>query len=189
MTTHSKIELRALARRTLARLTEKDLQYRSAQLTERLALFIEQNFPNAQLIATFAALPSEPDLSLLPHLLSNRDWAFPLVRGPGDMTFHRVDDSSQLKPGAYQIPSPSPSKHPQVSPKDIDLVLVPGLAFTFQGQRLGQGAGFYDRFLATIPLTPSLGVSFQSQLIPQLPTEPHDKVMQGIVTETQQRLC
>lgn len=72
----------------------------------------------------------------------------------------------------------------------IDLVVVPGLAFSPRGERLGQGGGWYDRFLAGLSTRPVgeraaiVGVCFIEQLVDDLPTEPHDVRMGTVVTET-----
>jgi 5-formyltetrahydrofolate cyclo-ligase len=74
---------------------------------------------------------------------------------------------------------------PTLAPADLDAVLVPGLAFDPHGHRLGRGAGFYDRFLPTLP--PSaliIGLAFDLQIVDHVPTDPHDHAMTIIVTES-----
>ncbi len=71
-----------------------------------------------------------------------------------------------------------------VEPTWPDLVIVPGLAFTADGGRLGQGGGWYDRFLSRIrPDCTTVGVCFVEQLLDALPTEPHDIAVDHVVTE------
>ena len=103
------------------------------------------------------------------------------------LTFWALDDFSQLAPGHWGILEPLPSvradPHRQLHPvEDLDLVVVPGVAFTEGGARLGNGAGYYDRFLSD---TNSLrvAVAFECQIRPELPTGPHDLPMDIIVTE------
>ena len=70
-------------------------------------------------------------------------------------------------------------------PMAVDVVIVPGVAFTPDGARLGQGGGWYDRFLARVrPDCTSVGVGFDPQIVDVLPTEPHDVRLDGIVTES-----
>jgi 5-formyltetrahydrofolate cyclo-ligase len=64
-----------------------------------------------------------------------------------------------------------------------DLVVVPGLAFTRDGRRLGQGGGWYDRFLARTRC-PKVGVCFDVQVVAELPVEDHDVVVDVVVTES-----
>jgi 5-formyltetrahydrofolate cyclo-ligase len=87
-----------------------------------------------------------------------------------------VRSLDQLKPAAFGLREPDPQQTEQIDPHGLDLVIVPGLAFTARGDRLGRGAGYYDRFLATLP--PRVGtvaLAFACQMREQLPTEPHDR--------------
>lgn len=66
-----------------------------------------------------------------------------------------------------------PEDEPAPDPAVIDLIVVPGLAFTIAGDRLGQGGGWYDRFLVEVDC-PTVGVCFSEQLVGDVPTESHD---------------
>lgn len=69
-------------------------------------------------------------------------------------------------------------------PSRIDVVVVPALAFTAEGHRLGQGGGWYDRFLVRIPSRVlTIGVGFAEQVVDELPVEPHDVPLDVIVTD------
>jgi 5-formyltetrahydrofolate cyclo-ligase len=71
-----------------------------------------------------------------------------------------------------------------VDPSWPDVVIVPGLAFTAGGDRLGQGGGWYDRFLAGVrPDCTTIGVCFSEQVVDAIPTEGHDVVMDHVVTD------
>lgn len=70
---------------------------------------------------------------------------------------------------------------PPVPLSEVDFVIVPGLAFTAEGVRLGYGAGFYDRFLPQLSV-PNAGVCFTEQLVDELPTEPHDVRVQQVIS-------
>jgi 5-formyltetrahydrofolate cyclo-ligase len=64
------------------------------------------------------------------------------------------------------------------------VILVPGVAFTRAGQRLGRGGGYYDRLLSALPAKAvRLGVCFELQIVDELPSEPHDMRVDGVVTE------
>ncbi len=69
-------------------------------------------------------------------------------------------------------------------PRTIDVVIVPGTAFTRDGDRLGQGGGWYDRFLRSVrPDCVTIGVAFAPQVMAELPVEPHDVRLDHVVTE------
>ena len=71
-----------------------------------------------------------------------------------------------------------------VDPSWPDVVIVPGLAFTRSGRRLGQGGGWYDRFLVGVrDDCTTIGVCFREQLVDELPTEPHDIAVDHVVTD------
>lgn len=131
-------------------------------------------FRKAPVVAIFHPTGTEPDL--LPLLaLPNKTFLFPLCHADRSLTWHRPDRLQSWRPSGYGILEPDPAIDPPVPVSDIDLVIVPGLAFTNHGDRLGHGAGFYDRFLATLPLElATVGICFTCQIFPYLPVEAHD---------------
>ncbi|MGR8948761.1 MAG: 5-formyltetrahydrofolate cyclo-ligase [Gammaproteobacteria bacterium] len=76
----------------------------------------------------------------------------------------------------------SPSKVPVNG--EIDIAIVPGLGFTRAGARLGYGGGYYDRWFEKHPTTKRVALCFEAQLVDDLPTEPHDREMDTIITES-----
>lgn len=89
-------------------------------------------------------------------------------------------DASDLVPGPYGIAQPAPDA-PAVTP---DLLFVPLVGFTANGQRLGQGGGHYDRWLAAHPNVPAIGLAWDAQLVAALPIEQHDRPLTAVVTPT-----
>lgn len=73
---------------------------------------------------------------------------------------------------------------PRLEPVVPDVVVVPLLAFTTRGERLGQGGGHYDRWLAANPLVPAIGLAWDCQIADALPTEAHDRHLAAVVTPT-----
>jgi len=77
-----------------------------------------------------------------------------------------------------------PEDEPPPDPLTVDVVIVPGTAFTPDGHRLGQGGGWYDRFLGTVrPDCVTIGVAFAPQILDELPVEPHDVRLHVVVTD------
>ncbi|MCJ2181631.1 5-formyltetrahydrofolate cyclo-ligase [Novosphingobium sp. 1949] len=89
-------------------------------------------------------------------------------------------DESQLSPGPYRMPQPAASA-PFAAP---EVVIVPLIAFTEAGHRLGQGGGHYDRWLAAHPGTRAIGLAWDCQLAEDLPIESHDQPLSAVVTPT-----
>ena len=100
-----------------------------------------------------------------------------------------TDLDSQIAPGHYGIREPKPQlvAIQQVIQKAV--WLVPGLAFTESGARLGRGAGYYDRLFTQFPQGKRIGIAWEMQLLPEIPQEPWDLPMDYIVTETRTIDC
>lgn len=112
------------------------------------------------------------------------DWASrlmtPALLAPGEATEIRY----------YDVPEPTAGAM-AVTPEEIDMVLVPGLAFDRERRRLGRGAGFYDRFLESelgsrSPGSPTVtvGLAFDAQVVDRAPAEPHDRPVDVVATES-----
>ncbi|MDH3999570.1 MAG: 5-formyltetrahydrofolate cyclo-ligase, partial [Desulfuromonadales bacterium] len=72
-----------------------------------------------------------------------------------------------------------------VSLEDISVMVVPGIAFDLSGHRLGYGRGFYDRVLhSASTLTATVGFAYDFQVVPMLPSQPHDQPLSHLVTES-----
>ena len=96
----------------------------------------------------------------------------------------KVEDleSGSLRRGPMDIREPCGVS--LVSPRDVALWIVPGLAFTRDGFRLGYGGGWYDRLLSKAsPSAPRIGVAYSFQIVDSLPVEPHDIMLTGVVDE------
>ena len=121
-------------------------------------------------------------------LASGKVTAFPKSGENGIMTFHKVTDLSQLSDGKYGIKEPDTSlPFPEITADTV--CIVPGLAFTEKGGRLGYGGGFYDRFLAAHPGVCRIALAYEGMLTAELPLMPHDLRVDIIVTEERTVLC
>lgn len=138
-------------------------------------------------VAGFVAVRSELDPA--PALSEARRRgarvAFPRVADEARprLRFHLADDAD-LRPGRFGIPAPG-AEQAEVTADDIDLVLVPGLAFDANGGRLGFGGGYYDEFLeATAHKRPCVvGLGYDFQVVDGCPTEPRDQRVDCVVTD------
>ncbi|MBI4706802.1 MAG: 5-formyltetrahydrofolate cyclo-ligase [Candidatus Omnitrophica bacterium] len=91
-----------------------------------------------------------------------------------------LDEHATLKKGPYGVREPALKKH--TSLRDLDLVIVPGLAFDKKGNRLGRGKGCYDRFLSKLSEhTHSIGLAFGFQILPSVPTTEHDVTVKRVI--------
>jgi 5-formyltetrahydrofolate cyclo-ligase len=97
------------------------------------------------------------------------------------MSFHELKQFTQLESVYYGLLEPIEALTKQVERVEIDLLIVPGLAFTNEGYRLGFGGGYYDRFLTDYKGS-TVSLAFPSQLKEKLPIEKHDIPVQKIIT-------
>jgi 5-formyltetrahydrofolate cyclo-ligase len=142
-------------------------------------------FHRAKGIGAFASTPGE--INTYPILegvlgLGKKLYLPKVAKDKTHFDYHLVHDFKNLATGPFGILEP-PGNHP-ADWEEIDLALVPGLAFDLRGHRLGFGKGFYDRVLPLLKktvLTVGLGYSFQ--IVDQVPNEPHDVLLKAILTE------
>jgi 5-formyltetrahydrofolate cyclo-ligase len=136
-----------------------------------------------RVIALYAGSADEadPSAAAAPLAAAGCRVVWPRVAAPARLAFHS-GVFSELRPGFRGIAEPPPDA-PAVAWEDIDLALIPGLAFTADGQRLGQGGGFYDRLLGTAPRPFALGIAYAAQVLADLPAEAHDQPVDRAVTE------
>ncbi|MEZ5125181.1 MAG: 5-formyltetrahydrofolate cyclo-ligase [Thermoleophilia bacterium] len=146
----------------------------------------------AHTVMGFASFGSEIDTStLLDSLLAcGKQLCLPRVLGPRTMAAHViVNPRADLKPGAWDIPEPTPDR-PVVDPAAIDVMVVPGVAFDVQGHRYGYGGGFYDSFLPhTRAGVPRVALAFELQVVDHLDCEAHDLTVDIVVTEERVLRC
>jgi 5-formyltetrahydrofolate cyclo-ligase len=162
-------------RQRLKQLSQNERNTRSLRICEKLHPF----FSGKKSLALFAPTLTEPDLDLLWDLgqLEYHLVSYPRCEGNA-LSFRPILAPSELAPGRFGIREPAPGP----SLDQFDLIVVPGLAFTAEGSRLGRGAGFYDRFLSTIPgATVKIGVCFEFQRLSEIPHESHDAKMDAVV--------
>lgn len=106
----------------------------------------------------------------------------PCVDGD-DLLLRRYTGSDSLQPGPqFGIPEPTGPVFDELD--KIDMIIVPGVAFDRQNNRMGRGRGFYDRLLKTTPNAVKVGVAFSFQLFDTIPTEPFDVPMNLVVVES-----
>lgn len=96
-----------------------------------------------------------------------------------------TDLKNGIQYGAYNIREPKPECSPAINIKDLDVVIVPAVAYDKNCYRLGYGGGFYDRFLENLRKDAvTIGIAFDLQIFDEVPKEPHDAQLDYIVTES-----
>ncbi|MEY8390778.1 5-formyltetrahydrofolate cyclo-ligase [Lachnospiraceae bacterium 45-W7] len=162
-----------------AALSESEVSLWSEKICEILQR--QPCFQKAEKICFYYPLGNE--VNLLPlaaaALAQGKQTAFPRVDGD-HMDFYQVNSLTEFVPGTFGVMEPVGRE--KISAEQ-GLVFVPGLVFDGAGGRMGYGKGYYDRYFARCPECCKLGVCYEMQLIPQVPCDRNDVLMDGVVTE------
>jgi 5-formyltetrahydrofolate cyclo-ligase len=145
-------------------------------------------FQQATTVLTFLAFGNEIDLNSLIERWPEKQWLVPrVVEGsdlsPGQKPYLMIHpyDPTRLVRHRFGMLEPD-SSMPSIDPTDVDLVLVPGVAFDRRGGRIGYGGGFYDRLLPLANQSTHVGVTFEELMFASIPMEPWDCRVEWIVT-------
>ena len=154
-------------------------QLRSAELRQMLAPLL---CDNPLCVAIYAPLPHEVNLLPLMQEYPQHRYVFPLCLPEHRLRFHVIESiAADMEPGAMGILAPA-AHTTSVAPEEIDLLIVPGVAFTRDGNRLGYGGGYYDRFIPLCTRARVVALAFREQLVDRLPAEPHDLPIPQLIT-------
>jgi 5-formyltetrahydrofolate cyclo-ligase len=93
------------------------------------------------------------------------------------------DFAKELEVGSYGILEPKEEYQRLIQPDELDVILVPGVGFDYQRNRIGYGGGYYDRLLAEIPEVETIALAFEEQLVANIKTSSHDCKVNQIITE------
>jgi 5-formyltetrahydrofolate cyclo-ligase len=100
------------------------------------------------------------------------------------------DFEKELEPGAFHVPEPREEYIRPVAPEEVDLFILPGVAFDKKGNRLGFGGGYFDKLLKqTKRGALFLGLAFEDQIVDRIPQAPHDIPVHMVVTEERVIRC
>ena len=139
----------------------------------------------AKTVFSYLSMPEEADLSALHEWLLDRNCtvAFPVTQADGIMQAYAPDRPWRFEFGPFGIRAPIPAESELIPPEEIDLVLVPCVAFDSGCRRLGHGGGYYDRYLTRCPNAVRIGVAFETQRLPEIVCGGLDVPMHAFVTE------
>lgn len=179
-----KKEIRNKIKALRSMLSELERESAAAEVFARLEATAA--FQMADRILMYHSLPDElSTLSFLRKWKNDKRFFLPRVNGVNlDILPY---DESRLELGSFHIEEPQGDT--LVDPDEIELIVVPAVAYDRSGNRLGRGKGFYDRLLATTRAT-KIGVGYEFQLLDSLPAEEHDVPMDMVITQhTTIRVC
>lgn len=173
-----KREIRRKIKALRTMLTEMEKRSAAQEVFDRLEKTAA--FLLADKILMYHSLPDELFThEFLSKWASRKHFFLPRVNGV-DLEILPYEES-RLELGSFHIEEPTGSN--TIDPSEIELIVVPAVAYDRKGNRLGRGKGFYDRLLKSTKAT-KIGVGYEFQLYDELPTEPHDVGMDMVITQS-----
>lgn len=137
-------------------------------------------------IMLYLAMPDEPHLErVIAHALAaGKTLCVPHMRETrGLMDAAIIANLDDLVVGQFNLLTPNPATLKLLDPSELDLIIVPGVAFDKDGRRLGMGAGYYDRFLPKANKAELIGAAWAAQILEKVPTDDHDRPVNYLITE------
>lgn len=153
------------------------------EVSDAILARLEQNplFQEASCLLFYHSLPDEVQTAkFLQKWHPHKRFILPVVEG--DHLLLREYDPANMQTESFGIAEPQGDLFE--NPEQIDLAIIPGMAFDRKGNRLGRGKGYYDRLLPSIK-APKIGIAFSWQLLEEIPIEPFDETIDAILTETE----
>lgn len=178
-----KTEIRKLGKKGRAGVQGEAREAYQKRICERIRESAE--YQSAHSILSYQAFGSEVCLTQLNEwaVKDGKTLAYPYCTDKTTMIALIPDEKDGWGEDLYGIAVPLPDKSTLLEPADIDLVLAPLVAFDENANRTGMGAGVYDRFLPKCTQAKILGVAFEAQKMPEVPTDEHDVTLSAVITE------
>lgn len=177
----TKTELRQHILKKRLPLTDQQVANLSSKITRKVLGLKE--FKNSRIFAIYLPIHNEVETkSIIDHLLKNkRNIYLPTFdQKTNDYKLSKFSTWQNLVSGPYEILQPNDTE--SISPLSVDVALIPGVAFSKSGVRLGYGKGVYDRLFHNAKAL-KIGLAYQFQIIDEIPKEEHDLLMDVVVTE------
>jgi len=186
---NSKSALRKKMKLTISELSMSVREEKDKRISHWLKLFIADylrknlSTQNQSILNLGVYSPLKDEVSWQGAIagLSSIELSYPSFESPGVMVFRQASLKEELEvTSSFGVPIGAP---PNTSPVRIpDICLIPGLSFSKEGERLGRGKGYYDRYLEGFSGV-KIGIAYSEQMQAVLPREEHDELLDGVVTD------
>lgn len=179
--------LRASILERRSSMTQEELDAKSAQILDQL--IHTPLLDNAKTVMIFMDFKDEVRTAgIIEHLWkTGKTPVVPRVNKKADrLDLYSIHSFDDLVRSAYGILEPPKDREPDIQPSDLDLILSPGVVFDVLGNRIGYGAGYYDKLLPHVRTECVVcGIAYDLQIVPngQIPVEPHDIPLDYLITE------
>ena len=172
----------------LRRLNPSEKKIKSLIIQERaIELILNKKLIN---LLSYMCFKTEVETKFLNNFLINNkiNLSIPRVLN-NEICFYLIRSlKNDVEIGNYGIYEPK-SELKKTDYNNIDIAIIPGVAFDLNGYRLGYGKGFYDRFLSKYEQLIKIGLAFECQIVENIPVEKHDKKMDYLITENNIIVC
>lgn len=169
-----KQELRKQARVQRSLLSDEERVMKSNEIVDQIVPLLE----GKKTIGIYIPMKDEVDVTSLMFLYPTL--GVPKVRNQDDIDFFLIHGVEELEVGTFSILEPTSTIW--MAPEDFDTIIVPLVAFDEDKNRIGQGKGYYDRYLTQTKAI-KIGVAFEAQKVESFKAEEHDVLLDYIVTE------
>ncbi len=182
--TNMKREIRSLIQKKRKKMTVSEVIEKSGRIKNRL--FSMKEFQNAKTILFYISYDNEVNThEMVQESLQQKKH---LIVPVSDVKTHSIICSTLLKwddlaIGAYDILEPRKDCIEKIAPESIDLMILPGIAFDCEGNRIGHGKGYYDRLLENNLQAHRFGLAFELQIVEKIPSTKYDRKVEKIITE------
>jgi 5-formyltetrahydrofolate cyclo-ligase len=178
----SKSKIRSKALKFRKSLSQSGRALRDARIAANLESL--DCFQKARHILFFWSVEGETDThALIDKMIEEKQLYLPVTRGKSHMQAIPIQRPLRLKMGHEGIPEPMEQEPNSLFDHQIELVVVPGVAFDPRGNRLGMGKGYYDRYLASVPQVIRVALAYEEQVLDHLPKDAYDVPMDWIITD------
>ncbi len=170
--------LRRLIKEQKAQLSRTDMEREAAGVFSAVATL--PLFQKAETVLAYWAMGDElPTADFVDGIVGSKRVALPVVQGDDLLLLEYTGRACLQRVPPFGIEEPQGTA--AIRPGEVDLVVVPGVAFDRAGNRMGRGRGFYDRLFAQMPDVATVGVCLSVQLVESVPVEAHDRAMEVVV--------
>ncbi len=143
-----------------------------------------QKFKDAQNVLFYIPIHGEIDLTeLFNKYKETKSFILPrVVKKKNELTLYKINSFDDLEEGAFRISEPKTDLE-QIEPDELNFIILPGIAYSLDGHRIGYGQGYFDRLLKKSDCL-KIGVAYEFQIVDNIPGEDHDVPVDIVVTES-----
>lgn len=184
----SKSEIRTIVKEKMFQFKNSEKIIFDQKISDKM--FNLKEYKMAKTISSYVSKDKEVDtINIINKSLNiGKNVCVPLViKNNNFLEMRKVQSINDLKTGSFNILEPKESTQ-VVNPKDIDIFLIPGIAFTQKGERIGRGGGYFDKFLSKCEGV-KVGLAYEFQVFDWFPNQSHDIKMDILITENRTVIC